>query len=419
MRFTKNMLKITACAVFLLHSEWLFAQSINPIPREQYELEKVIIFSRHGLRSPLTEKGSDVEKATPYPWPQWSVPAGYLTYKGTRLETNFGQYLHQWLTQHGLLSKAECESGEYIEVYANSLQRTIATAQALIAGGFSGCNVKLKHQLPIGKMDPVFNPIIRTDDAAFLQTTLSKIDLAQTHQNLSNSYRLLSEIIDYPNSAKCLNEKQCEFFNDRGKLRIKKEKELGVSSSMRLSKNIVDALLLQYYEGVPLADIANNRIDSEQKWQALNQIKNDYQFMLRGDHFVAKHISLPLLKYIQQDLDSPHKITLLVGHDSNIIALLSALQAARYRLPHQYEQTPIGGKIFIEIWKEKASSSRKVKLEYVYQSTEQIRNATPLSLDQPAQHYPLDLSSCNADKYGLCDYIKFKQLLNKVIMETP
>ncbi|HDL4035524.1 TPA: glucose-1-phosphatase/inositol phosphatase, partial [Mannheimia haemolytica] len=90
---------------------------------------------------------------------------------------------------------------------------------------------------------------------------------------------------------------------------------------MRLSKNIVDALLLQYYEGFPLKEIANNQLDSDQKWQTLNKIKNDYQFMLRGDPFIAKHISLPLLKYIQQDLNSENKITLLVGHDSNIIAL--------------------------------------------------------------------------------------------------
>lgn len=42
---------------------------------------------------------------------------------------------------------------------------------------------------------------------------------------------------------------------------------------MRLSKNIVDALLLQYYEGFPLKEIANNQLDSDQKWQTLNKIK--------------------------------------------------------------------------------------------------------------------------------------------------
>ncbi|MDW0625022.1 histidine-type phosphatase [Mannheimia haemolytica] len=347
--FAKHWYKTTACLTTIFTAFPLFAQPIENIPTSHYELEKIIIFSRHGLRSPLTEKGSDLEKSTPYKWANWSVPTGHLTHKGTLLETYFGQYLGQWLTHNGLLDKASCESGKQIEVYANSLQRTIGTAQALVAGGFSGCNVQVKHHQQIGKMDPVFNPIIRSDDQTFVQTALSKIDLNKTHQYLAPSYHLLSEIIDYAHSEKCLQEKQCEFFNDVGKLRIKKDKEPGVSGTMRLSENIVDALLLQYYEGLPLKEIANNQLDSDQKWQTLNKIKNDYQFMLRGDPFIAKHISLPLLKYIQQDLNSENKITLLVGHDSNIIALLSALNVKPYKLAHQYEQTSIGGKVFIEI----------------------------------------------------------------------
>ena len=35
---------------------------------ENMELEKVLIFSRHGLRSPLTASGSKLSKVTPYEW---------------------------------------------------------------------------------------------------------------------------------------------------------------------------------------------------------------------------------------------------------------------------------------------------------------------------------------------------------------
>lgn len=63
--FAKHWYKTTACLTTIFTAFPLFAQPIENIPTSHYELEKIIIFSRHGLRSPLTEKGSDLEKSTP------------------------------------------------------------------------------------------------------------------------------------------------------------------------------------------------------------------------------------------------------------------------------------------------------------------------------------------------------------------
>ena len=41
-------------------------------------------------------------------------------------------------------------SGEGIFAYANGVQRTIATGQAIVAGAFAGCNVQLQHHGEIG-----------------------------------------------------------------------------------------------------------------------------------------------------------------------------------------------------------------------------------------------------------------------------
>ena len=101
-----------------------------------YELEKVLIFSRHGLRSPVEKDPQKMAKYSPYEWAKWNVPSGYLTAKGTVLETYFGQYLGQWLADKGLLTTDRCASGEGIFAYANGVQRTIATGQAIVAGSF-------------------------------------------------------------------------------------------------------------------------------------------------------------------------------------------------------------------------------------------------------------------------------------------
>jgi glucose-1-phosphatase len=51
-----------------------------------YQLEQVLIMSRHNLRAPLANNGSVLEQSTPNKWPEWEVPGGQLTTKGGVLE---------------------------------------------------------------------------------------------------------------------------------------------------------------------------------------------------------------------------------------------------------------------------------------------------------------------------------------------
>ena len=82
---------------------------------------------------------------------------GYLTAKGTVLETYFGQYLGQWLADKGLLTTERCASGEAFLLMQMVCQRTIATGQAIVSGAFAGCNVQLQHHGKIGsEKDPIF-----------------------------------------------------------------------------------------------------------------------------------------------------------------------------------------------------------------------------------------------------------------------
>lgn len=42
---------------------------------EGYQLEQVLIMSRHNLRAPLANNGSVLEQSTPKQWPEWEVRA--------------------------------------------------------------------------------------------------------------------------------------------------------------------------------------------------------------------------------------------------------------------------------------------------------------------------------------------------------
>ena len=57
---------------------------------EGYQLQQVLIMSRHNLRAPLANNGSVLEQSTPEKWPEWDVPGGQLTTKGGVLEGYMG-----------------------------------------------------------------------------------------------------------------------------------------------------------------------------------------------------------------------------------------------------------------------------------------------------------------------------------------
>ncbi|WP_370597257.1 histidine-type phosphatase [Rodentibacter ratti] len=413
--FTKISRNLTALFCLLICINEAGASEQKDLSSKDYQLDKVLIFSRHGLRSPVEKDPQEMAKYSPYPWAKWDVPSGYLTPKGTILETYFGQYLGQWFKQNGLLTTERCATGESIFVYANSVQRTIATGQALIAGAFAGCHVALQHQGEIGdEKDPIFHTQAKNLDIALIEQAKKNVDLTALQQKLAPNYALLSELIDYQNSPNCLQKAECDLGGKLGEYRIEEGKSVRITGSISTAKKIVSSLLLAHYVGKSPNEIANGNIDSLQKWQAINEIKNEYyRTLFKNNQELAQHVAYPLLQFIQQQLESENKITLLVGHDSNIVALLAALGVEPYELENSLENIPIGGKLMFEVWKHNVSSKPKFRLEYVYQTTEQLVNLTPLSLSTPPNRTPLTLADCNTDDDGLCDYPDFQQILQR------
>ena len=55
------------------------AQAQDTAAPEGYQLQQVLIMSRHNLRAPLANNGSVLEQSTAKAWPQWDVPGGQLT----------------------------------------------------------------------------------------------------------------------------------------------------------------------------------------------------------------------------------------------------------------------------------------------------------------------------------------------------
>ena len=416
---TQMIKKLSLCALAVCSA---FSGGFVWAAESDYQLEQVLMLSRHNLRAPLADNGSVLAQATKKNWPKWDVPGGQLTTKGGVLEVYMGRYTREWLAQQGLVKGGECPSSDDIYAYANSLQRTVATAQFFIAGAFPGCDVAVSHQDEMGAMDPIFNPVITNDSEDFKKQALSAMSAADEKLALKPAFQRLEKIIDYKNSAACNGKKQCDlsgtntFHADNGK-------EPGVSGPLQVGNSLVDAFTLQYYEGMPLEQVAWGQIKTPEQWKALSAIKNAYQDTLFTSPQVARAIAAPLVDYIRsmlvaQDQENAPKVTLMVGHDSNIASLLTALDFKPYDLADQNERTPIGGMVQFQRWLDKKNNRELVKVEYVYQSTEQLRNADALSLDNPPKRVTLQMAGCQTDANGFCPWDQFVAVLNTALQGT-
>ncbi|MHC5176606.1 bifunctional glucose-1-phosphatase/inositol phosphatase [Serratia rhizosphaerae] len=385
-----------------------------------YQLEQVLVMSRHNLRAPLANNGSVLANSTPQAWPQWDTPGGELTTKGGVLEVYMGHYFNAWLKQAGLLPQQGCPTPGSVYVYANSLQRTVATAQFFTNGAFPGCDVAVHHQDKMGTMDPTFNPIITDNSKQFNQQALKAMNDKLHSLQLDAAYRQLAKITDYADSSACKTDKQCDLTAETSTMSAVPGKEPGVAGPLRVGNSLVDAFMLQYYEGFPADQVAWGKVTTPEQWRQLAQLKDGYQDSLFTSTVVAQNVAKPLLTYISSALigkekgEAP-KLTVLVGHDSNIASLLSAMQFKPYQLPQQYEKTPIGGKLVFQRWHDKQGDRDLLKIEYVYQSTEQLRNADKLTLQHPPLRVTMALEGCPTDKDGFCSWSDFEKTMKTML----
>jgi len=388
------------------------------------QLQQVLMLSRHNLRAPLATNGSALEQSTKKSWPQWDVPGGELTTKGGVLEVYRGKYPRQWLTQQGLLAGGNCPDTSDVFIYANSLQRTVATAQFFAAGAFPGCDVAVTHQDAMGTMDPIFNPVITDDSEAFNKKALAAMTAENEKLALKPALQRLEKIVDYKSSPACNGKKQCTLDSGDNTFSADNGKEPGVSGPLKIGNSLVDAFTLQYYEGFPAEQVAWGQIKTPEQWKELASVKNGYQDALFSSPEVAREVAAPLVDYIRsqlvdEDKASAPKVTLMVGHDSNIASLLSALQVKPYTLPGNDEKTPIGGQVVFERWHDGKNNKDLLKIEYVYQTADQLRNADVLSLKNPPKRVTLQLAGCDTDANGYCSWEQFSAALNSALQGTP
>lgn len=181
-----------------------------------------------------------------------------------------------------------------------------------------------------------------------------------------------------------------------------KEPSMKSGSALKELNSASDAFILQYYEQPDSVKAAFGHKLTRKDWEKIAHVKDTYQDVLFSTPIVATNVAYPLIQYMYDELRSPdRKFTFLVGHDSNLSAVASALGVEEYELPNAIEKkTPIGSKIVIEKFVG-PDGQEYADINIVYQSVDQLKNMSLLDLDNPPMIYPLSLKGLEKNADGL------------------
>ena len=371
--------------------------------RAKYQLKEVVVMSRHNIRSPLSSGSADYQRVTPHKWFAWTSPSSQLSLRGGVLETEMGQFFRKWVVNEGLLPDNYRPEGEEVLFYANSRQRTFATAKYFSAGFLPFANVEITHKLQEDKMDPVFTPQFTKMNDTYRQQVLAEMNAMHGGPQAwmaaqQPTLELMEQVIDMANSPAAKNDSAHFWYNDI-EFKIEKGDEPKMTGGYTLANSVADAMVLQCYETESFTAF-DTPLTIEQ-WRAICAVKEVYDALLFTTHSAAVNLAYPLVSRIREELNnSDRKFMFLCGHDSNLASIGAALGLNFPETQNALElHTPIGSKLVFEKWSD--GTDDYVAVNLVYQAVQQLQGRTLLSLDVPPMVMPITVEGLTANSDGL------------------
>ena len=399
----KNMLWMIA-AILICGTNAYAQTKRSDAFRAKYELKEVVVMSRHNIRSPLTSGGAAYQRVTPHTWFKWSSPSSQLSLRGGVLETEMGQFFRQWVVSEGLLPDNYRPEGDEVLFYANSRQRTFATAKYFSAGFLPFANVEITHKLDEDKMDPVFTPQFTKMNDTYRQQVLADIQALNGGPQAwmaaqQPTLNLMEQVLDMAHSPAALQGDTTHFWFDDTQFKIEKGSEPKMTGGYTLANSVADALVLQCYESESMTAFGHEL--TMEQWRAICAVKEVYDGLLFTTHSAAVNLAYPLVSRIREELNrSDRKFMFLCGHDSNLASISAALGLQIPETENALElHTPIGSKLVFEKWSD--GSDEYVAVNLVYQSIGQLQGRTLLSPAAPPMVLSVTIDGLNANSDGL------------------
>jgi len=429
-------LLIALCAVAAVSP--IFAQKVDDAAGK---LKFVVILSRHGVRSPTVS----VEQLNQYsasPWPRWDVPPGNLTPQGATLMRLFGAYYRSYFAQQGLWNPAGCADAARVSVYSDSDRRTVETGSSLAAGMFPGCPANEQpeqHALQDGQADPLFHSLSAGIGEPDYQRAVASIAgrIGNNPEGVTEAYRPQLEALQRL-LLECRPASRCaEPGHAATKLLLdvpvrldggKGDHLAELKGPLSTASTITETLLLEYTTGLPMDQVGWGRMNLATLKQLMDLHTAASDLTRRTSYLAtvqASNMLAHILETIQQAATQKpipgalgklgDRAVVLVGHDTNL-ANIAGMLNLNWVVDGRRDDTPPGGAFVFELRQAPNGSGYEVNTYYTAQTLEQMRQATPLTLEKPPARANIFIPGCSTGEANFpCSWKAFQHTLTSVI----
>ncbi len=383
-------------------------------PKRALRLEKAVMIVRHGVRAPLDGE-APVRTATGEAWPAWPVAQSLLTEHGAEGMRLLGSYLRAYYARGGLLAPTGCPAPGAVRIWTNVSARTIASGDALAQGLAPGCGLPVAH-LPRGSTDPIFDPFevgaIPFDGA----TAVASIDahsggiahLASAH---ARDIALLQDVLGCRADSVAAD---CRLIDTPASLRPSVDgKGIDLRGPIVATSGTAQVLLLEYAQGLPMAQVGWGRADAA----AIERLGELHTLLFavhaRPPYMAARQAAVlgrRMLASLER-VDGP-RLDMLVGHDSNVNGLAAVLRVHFKVDGYARDDAALGGALILERLRDRAAGRRYVRVRYLAQTLDQLRDLTPLTLDRPSSK-TLRVAGCAIPGTDMCRLADFTRLVRR------
>lgn len=307
-------------------------------------VEATILLMRHGVRAPLADPPMPAGKAATSWW-RWPTAAGELTPHGAEAIRRLGA-ADRMLVNEPSASTGCARSGS-VAVFADGDQRTMETARAWIRG-FSPCRhtaVQVSE-----RPSPLFAAIEAHSDAFDAGEATRAVASRIPAGGLSIIDQHNQEILERLDNVLCgATAPGCGVAHTPTGLRnASKGREPVLVGAVADGATAAQVLTLEYLEGVPIAEVGWARVDAAdlEYFGGLRTV--GYQLIQRAP-YIARAFGGPLLKAMLAETgrvsSGRPRLTIFVGHDSNISAVAGLLDLHWKAEGFASDDPPPGGAI--------------------------------------------------------------------------
>src|SRR5271157_1380290 len=375
-------------------------------PARGEELKYVVVVTRHGVRPP-TVSNDQINPYSAEPWPQWDVPPGYLTAHGRALMRLFGAYNRAQFARAGLFSTSGCADAGRVYFWADTDERTIETGHALVEGMLPGCKVEV-HSAPAGTRDPLFNPVAAGVGHADPDLAVAAVSgrIGGHPEALLVAYRPALEAMQQVLTAgKTVKQSLLE-------LPVSLGPAAGGLVEMRgpfaTAATLAEDFLLEYTNGMEGHDLGWGRL-TESNLRQMMTIHIANADLTRRTPQIGRTSASNLLSHVAKAMEQAvagkavpgaigkpgDRLLVIVGHDSNLSNIQGTLNLTWLLPGYQPNDTPPGGALVFELWRQPAGGEYSVRTYYTAQTLEQMRQALPLTLDSPPARAAIFVPACS------------------------